>query len=1251
MNPSRFHHRIRLSALTALVCIAAGLPVDSRAQVAADGTVDLLTTPPELTTSVSPNVVLTFDDSGSMGRNYMPDSRPYGGGGWGATDQQNTSGSQGYNSGGRPFLCAGIIDPRITDPLDPRSWAMNGVYYNPNAKYDPPLMADGVTAFPNATYSAAWDNGIIVNRPDSPASSSTRNLGSGTRFCGNAAGYYRYKNDAPALTLDANGNISNTTALFNTNNWEWVALPSAERQNFANWYSYYHTRYMASVSAVSRAYAKFDRNLRTAWQNINNRRLAATTAIYAFEDDAAVNDTRSEFYTWLFSTPVGGNTPNQAAADRVGQFFQRAGGAVDTNPYWDRGLDRELSCRKNFHIQMTDGLWNNAVVDTASDDRAPLPRTLPDDRGYAEEDQSEIYWNEAGPNNRSMADIAFHYWATDLRPDFMGDPQTALKVRPYLADRSTNIWGPALGAGDDPLDNKEIYWNPANDPATWPHLVQFMIGFGVSGTIPKSPENLLRLRQGDIQWPATDLGTDDARKIDDMWHAAINSRGQFFAASNPGELISALQEIIASVIAQSSASTPVSLSLPILTGGNSGYAAGYDSTDWSGSLRRNTLDASNGSSTGVLWDAGCILTGGTCMNPPGTSTARDPDTRVIVTSDGAGTGNAFRWGSLTAEQQTALNPDTFGQQRVDYLRGVRTNESTASPRFRQRGSVLGAVINGQPTYVSSPRSGFTDIYPDDAPESELPNSYAKFQNDQRARAPMVYVGANDGMLHAFDAESGVERWAYVPNVLFDNGRLLAATASNATLVPGVDAGPREADVYIDGAWRTILVGSMRLGGRGIYALDISVPLAGGTETSAATALPMWEFTSGDVASTAGDAPCVAGSTTCASLGYTYESANVARLNYVAPASENSWVALVSSGYFPEDDEVAANPDDITEAAASRTSLMVIDVQSGRLIREIRTSDAPQTRPAGFKTYGLSTAVVYDIASDDIDDLAYAGDLAGNLWRFDLSSPDPADWTVDLMFTTYGDGGAENVGDQPIVFNPTALRDFPSRRPILIVGTGKYLGKGDRTSQIPEQAFYGVRDYGTHPADDMYPIRVNQMVTQVLSEDNTGERQITGWVAPTGTVPAGIPPMLMRGTDPDVPIEEVLAQGWRMELNIPRELGERAQRRPIPLYSSNSAVLYTLIPKNDDPCDPGARYGVMLVNAGTGGALGAENNIVGQVPDDPIPEPPADPTIPRGGGALIIPGLTPLLSPEVKEVLNATIPVWHRGAWRELLDVQ
>ena len=150
-----------LSIAVAAVCAlaGAGAPQSLLAQTPAAGTVNLLTTPPELTSKVAPNVVLTFDDSGSMGRNYMGDQRPYTGAGWGGTDQQNTTGSATWPSGGGPYLCAGVIDPRITDPADPRSWAMNGVYYNPNSNYQPPLMADGVTAFPNARFTAAWDNG------------------------------------------------------------------------------------------------------------------------------------------------------------------------------------------------------------------------------------------------------------------------------------------------------------------------------------------------------------------------------------------------------------------------------------------------------------------------------------------------------------------------------------------------------------------------------------------------------------------------------------------------------------------------------------------------------------------------------------------------------------------------------------------------------------------------------------------------------------------------------------------------------------------------------------------------------------------------------------------------------------------------------------------------------------------------------------------------------------------------------------
>ncbi len=1289
---------LRLTALVATICASAGLGmIPSPAQAAADGTVNLLATPPELTSSVSPNLILTFDDSGSMGRNFMPDQRPYGGGGWRATDQQNTSSSQSFASGAGPFLCAGLIDPRVTDPADPRSWAMNGVYYNPNATYRPPLLADGITEMPNAPFSAAWDNGIHPNRPDSPTTSTTRNLGTDARFCGNTAGYYRLRTGV-ALPIDAaTGTFTpaGRSALFTAANWEWVPLPAAEQQNFANWYSYYHTRHLAAKTAVSRAYAPFDENIRVAWQNINQNQIVAATSFFKFRDVPASpavgqRTVRTRFYNWLFASPVSGGTPNQPATVRAGNLFTRNTGSVDSNPYWDRDLNRELSCRQNFHINMSDGFWNNSTASTTLTDSSA--GTLPDGRQFSLSDpESSIVWNQQNAGQRTMADIAYHYWATNLRPDFMGNPATRLKVPAFIPDRSTNLFGNPLASGQDPRDNKEIYWNPANDPATWPHLVQFMIGFGISGTIPRSDANYEQLRRGNILWPALQGSSpysDTSEKVDDIWHASVNSRGKFFAASNPEELISALSEIIASIIARRGASTAMSVSLPLITDGTTGYSAGYDTTDWSGFVTRNTLDPVTVEAIGVEWDAGCKLTGGPCPSMPNTTNpVRDPNSRNIITSRGdPGTGMPFRWANLAPAQREMLNIepssirldlaasprsscggasrhwecDAYGESRLNYIRGDRTHETTATPQFRARSSVLGAVIKAQPEYVSSPTSGYRDIYPLGSPERTAAisgNSYAVYQNAQRSRTPTLYVGSNDGMLHAFNAQTGVETWAYVPNMVIENTRLVKSTQVEVGLTPGVDAAPGEIDVFFGGQWRTLLLGSMRLGARGIYALDVTNPVV----TEAAPTAPLWEFTSGprNQGPDSG-APCAAGARYCRSLGYTYDSVNVARLNY--GVGGNHWFAIVSSGYFPTD---TLDPSS-NEIAAGRTSLLVINLETGELVREIQTSEAPQALPSGFKTFGLSTAVVYDSQSDQIGDFAVAGDLAGNLWRFDLTSSNPADWSVDLMFANYGSGGAAAVGDQPFSFMPTGLRDPQTLRPIFVIGTGKYLGLPDRTSLVPQQAFYGIRDMGSN--SPWYPIRVNQLVTQHMTQTSDA-REITGWSPPASVPPAPAPVMTLGDTDAggNPILTQVRALGWRLPINIggssvapgTPEPGERAQRRVRPLFSANLALAYTLIPKGEDPCDPGARYALMVLDAATGGArvrtnqpsgavqgIGMIGGVVG------LTTPPGNPVTRPGGGGLAIPGLPPSLADEVKDALEAALAddVWHRNAWRELLDL-
>ncbi|MBK9658035.1 MAG: hypothetical protein IPO66_22520 [Rhodanobacteraceae bacterium] len=968
----------------------------------------------------------------------------------------------------------------------------------------------------------------------------------------------------------------------------------------------------------------------------------------------------------MFNIPANNGTPNVAASVRTGNYFTNATGASDTNPYWDRDLNRELSCRQNFHINMSDGFWNSGnpaptpvrAVPTGDQGLRYLDTglTLPDGRDYDTGDAENKFFNRFSGTQiePTLADVMFHYWASDLRPDFTANDATKLKVPAFIPDRSTNLFGTAVAPGTDARDNKEIYWNPANDPATWSHLVNFNISFGLDGTLPQTPGIYTALREGTgtWKWPYPVVDSDDGRKLDDFWHAALVSRGRFLSAKNPEELITALQEIIASIIARRGASTAVSVSLPIITDGTTGYTAGYDTTDWSGFVTRNRLDPLTGERIGVIWDAACILTGGSCPSTAQTGlTPRDPDSRVLITSSGTpGTGTPFRWSSLTTAQQARLNvdptsirldlgtwtADAYGSQRVQYLRGDRTNETTATPRFRQRSSVLGAVIRGQPVYVSSPTAGFPDTFPIGSPErtaSDAGNSYAAYQVDNRARAPTVYVASNDGMLHAFDGANGKERFAYVPNTVIENFRLTRSTQFEGGFTPTADDKPLVSDVFLNSEWKTVLLSSLRLGGRGVYLLDITnPPTSASTTENDLAAVPLWEFSNvappGDLG-----ADCAAGSRHCSSLGYTYESVNIARINY-----GHKWVALVSSGYFPTESTDPAS----LSSKANQTSLLVIDLATGQLIREILTSSAPQ---AATQSFGLSQAIVMDISTDFIDDVAIAGDLAGNLWRFDLSGASPSDWKVDLMFKTYGAGGAAAVGDQPIASAPTVMADSTRREPIIVFGTGKFIGLPDRSAAIPQQSFYGIEDYGTCDAVNnvtacaAYPIKPNELIVQKITQAGNAVRTVTASTEPVPTTP----------------------RGWRIRLNVPVEPGERSLDSPFPFYSSNQVLLRSIIPKGVDPCDPGARYGLMVVNAADGSAYvdpteSSPARIVGGVVASSTP--PGDPITLRGGGNVVIAGLTErdgtggvvnqAVINAITESLSRADDIWHRGAWRDVL---
>jgi type IV pilus assembly protein PilY1 len=1227
------HRLVPLLAALALTAVG-GFP-----QVATARNTSLGTTPPDLTTSVAPNIAITFDDSGSMQSNYMGDNRPFDNQGWSDV-----------------WRCAGVIDPRAT--TGPRTLAMNGVYYNPNITYLPPSRADG-TRFPNAdaTLAAVWVNGIDVNRgaPDaSPTlgkatvinnvnsdsgftdyrvsiinSTSTRwGCGSGSSPAKNVkdadgntynGGPYYYRLKSGVNITNADGSM-NTGVLYNSANWEWVGVPAAKYQDFANWYAYYRTRNMMTRTALSQAFAKIGNSIRIAWQNMANTHTSksatgdlstqfGTTA--QLQDIGDLNSAvRKSFYAWMLQVVGGNSTPARAATIRAGEIF-RAPLSLDANdPYWNgntnAGDKADLTCRKNFHMLVTDGYWNendpslpSGMSGTTISD---VSQTLPDGTAYSPTASvSRIYGNVANnstPYKSSMANIAWFYWRTDLQPK-LDD-----KVKPYWQD----LTSASTVDINNPGATSDVYWNPSNDPATWQHLAQFYVTLGVAGTL-SYPGDLPALLNGTKAWPYP--SNNSAPAVDDTWHGAINSRGGYFSASNPTTLVDSLVAIINSVVATNSSAVSASLDSGVLSTDSQIYVPAFSSADWSGTLTAYGV-TSTGARASKAWEAGETLN------------ARKTD-RIIVTSKGPGAklGVDFQYANLTDAQAKIMDssdptnssstPDSNGVKRVGWIRGSHADEGSL---LRARGSLLGAIVNGQPLYVGYPSSGYRDYFPGigtaDSPETaaykaNAKNSYSQFVSDHLTRSPTLYVPANDGMLHALDISApnngGPERWAFIPDAVYRNLWFFSKKAK--TYYPTVDASPISRDVFFNGAWHTILVGGLRYGGRGVYALDVTDPTAGNASDAAKKVL--WEFNSN--------------STGGANLGYTFGQPNIGRLK------NGKWVVLVPAGYFPSDSTMPGYSD----AAASNTysSLFVLDAETGAVLAEYKT---PTTvGGSAIESWGLSSPVMGDYDNDQIDDVAFAGDLAGNLWRFDLR--DLSTKKVDLLYKPAASADASKP-DQPITVMPRLFPDPTSQYFIVVFGTGKFLGDDDRTTTDAKiQSVYGVRDPGLDSTTGLPWTRAN-LVQQTLVEDSSGLRGLTQNIAPT----------------------TALKGGWYFDLNISGIKGEKVVVTPSALFNTNRAIITTLIPTTSDPCNPGRAGALMVIDATTGGAAagvtgtgnfgGSQYAVAGARVDNP----PATGTLPAatmiGGGQVIVPGVT------LKGTSNAFsvgAPIWRRRSWRILND--
>ena len=540
----------------------------------AQAVLSLADNPLFLTVALPPNIVMTLDDSGSMISAFVPDK---------------------------------LLDPNDPDyALNTRRFAsadFNALYYNPRIRYTIPTRRDGVTY--NTSFTSARRNGFDSTRGtrdlrtqyrvtvyyfNDLTANSAESLNPVSDYPGNtnsnvAAYYYVFdstNNNCNGLKADEDcydrvvvSNTSGPTGVY-TNTGE--AIVKDERQNFANWYSFYRTRALTTISGAMSAVDLIDDNqVRFAWQSLNDtdftscnsfasgntcRGYTATTYDNRIRELSATH--RTNFYNFLQRFSSEGGTPLRTAIQRAGQYYSTSSGT--NNPYAEFpqvSLGTELSCRKNYHVMMTDGIWNNDNI-TAYGNADSVAATLPD--GIAFPASLAPY---ADGNSNSVADIAFYFWRTDLRSDLVNN------VPPYTIDRSGNV-----------IDQ---YRNPKNDPATWQHMVNFNVGLGLTSTMI-NPVWGGSTYLGDYPllvsaaktWPATGVNATPGN-VYDLWHSALNSRGQFFSAEAPQDIGNAFRTILNTISDATPSAAALAANSTSIVDGTLVYQAKFDTRDWSGS--------------------------------------------------------------------------------------------------------------------------------------------------------------------------------------------------------------------------------------------------------------------------------------------------------------------------------------------------------------------------------------------------------------------------------------------------------------------------------------------------------------------------------------------------------------------------------------------------------------------------------------------------------------------------------------------
>lgn len=1032
------------------------------------------------------NVMFTLDDSGSMRAEGIPDFAQSG------ITGMPTNSSSGFHGRGSQFpnmwgngssylsttyyRKSGGSAPAISRYM--RSSAGNPLYYNPAITYLPwPDPTNNQSRLPNADPTA-----VNIHADDPRNSTRTLNLDARQGSGGNdneannfwLATWYVYSGPEMALSTpnDSNNIESRFTKYELKSTATNVLYPRAatrtdcsgtvgatgctylqERQNFANWLQYYRNRRLMAKGGVAAAFAKQGTNLRVGFATINSNVSTTTRTGGVVRRGVAPfsGTSRSGFFTDLYAWGEASSiqTPLRNAMDQVGRYFQRTGtGSPWAEDPTSNSAGTEYACRRSFHILSSDGFWNDAQAATSAardnndsfSGNAPPPPDSTTGSSFATLPFSRDPFRDS--NSNTLADVAAYYWMTDLRPDL------------------ANVVAPST-----------------RDPAYWQHVTTFTVGLGITGTGLVRPTSInsttvptntatsspfypyrgkewlseqglrdaLISARTPITW--TTPASENRATGDDLIHASMNGRGRYFSATNPDDLANGLSTALAEAVDQPIGLSSAAADSPQVAAGNRIYQATFSPSGWYGRLYAFGQNAISGAvdttPSTAIWEA---------SNRMDAPSLRNIFTMNVGTS--TQTGALFNFAGLTSTQRanlcvpvapatTCTGTSAEVTPVIEYLRGSAANEIANGGSFRNRpryqvgavtGGVLGDIVNGSPIKGPDAGGGY-DRMATSAPEQ---SSYATFRSGTRLNnmRSTIFVSANDGMLHAFAMSNGAERFAFVPNAVFNVPRAQGNTAEQKLRMltsPSythrftVDGPPNVGDAYFGGGWKSVLVASHGAGARSVFAIDVTNPVVGDTNGFDTSKL-LWEF------------PNPNNATDVADMGYVTGYPHVVRMR------NGQWAAIFGNGY---------------DSDSGRPALFVVNIETGALIRKIADFGTTGAVEAGGPRNGLSTPNFILNTNREVETI-YAGDLSGALWKFDVSDTNPANWGVAFAGNAplYRARTASNQ-IQPISVMPE-IAAHPEGGAMIYFGTGKIFETEDTQNSsanmnLRTQTFYGIWD--------------------------------------------------------------------------------------------------------------------------------------------------------------------------------------------------